>query len=304
MTLILNGVSHRYRGSPAAALDGVSLNIPDGGVFGLLGPNGAGKTTLISLLCGLLDLTHGEITLDGEALARVRAADPARIALVPQDYAFYPMLGVAENLRFFGGALGLSGARLRQRCDAAIAFARLEQVTGKRAETLSGGLRRRLNLAIGLLGEPRLLLLDEPTVGVDPQSRSFLLESIAGLPASGTTVIYTTHYMAEVEAICQRLAILDQGKVLAAGTLGELLDSNAPTLELRLDRPLPAALMEKYRARQNGPLDFGLFLPSTAALPELLAALASAGCEVRHLALGRQNLEQVFMRLTRRSLRD
>ena len=304
MTLTIKEVSHIYRGAREAALDSVSLTIPAGGVFGLLGPNGAGKTTLISLICGLIETDQGHITLDDEPLALVRAADPARIALVPQDYAFYPMLSVVENLRFFGGTLGRSGTLLRQRCDAAIAFTRLEQVTGKLAETLSGGLRRRLNLAIGLLGEPRLLLLDEPTVGVDPQSRHFLLDAIAGLPASGTTVIYTSHYMEEVEAICQRLAILDQGKVLAAGTLGELLDSGEQTLELRLDRPLPESLLNKYHAVPSGALDFGLFLPSTAALPELLAELAAAGCEIRHLSLGRQNLEQVFMRLTRRSLRD
>ena len=304
MTLTISSVSHTYRGAREAALNSVSLTVPAGGVFGLLGPNGAGKTTLISLICGLIESEQGHITLDDEPLALVRAADPARIALVPQDYAFYPMLSVVENLRFFGGALGLSGARLRQRCDAAIAFTRLEQVTGKLAETLSGGLRRRLNLAIGLLGEPRLLLLDEPTVGVDPQSRHFLLDAIAGLPASGTTVIYTSHYMEEVEAICQRLAILDQGKVLAAGALNELLDSGEQTLELRLDRPLPDELVSKYHAVQSGALDFQLFLPFTAALPELLAELAAAGCEIRNLSLGRQNLEQVFMRLTRRSLRD
>lgn len=304
MTLTISSVSHTYRGAREAALNSVSLTVPAGGVFGLLGPNGAGKTTLISLICGLIESEQGHITLDDEPLALVRAADPARIALVPQDYAFYPMLSVVENLRFFGGALGLSGARLRQRCDAAIAFTRLEQVTGKLAETLSGGLRRRLNLAIGLLGEPRLLLLDEPTVGVDPQSRHFLLDAIAGLPASGTTVIYTSHYMEEVEAICQRLAIIDQGRLLAAGTLAELLDSGEQTLELRLDRQLPDELVSKYHAVQSGALDFQLFLPFTAALPELLAELAAAGCEIRNLSLGRQNLEQVFMRLTRRSLRD
>ena len=304
MTLTIKEVSHTYHGAREAALNSVSLTIPAGGVFGLLGPNGAGKTTLISLICGLIETDQGHITLDDEPLALVRTGDPARIALVPQDYAFYPMLSVVENLRFFGGTLGLFGNLLRQRCDAAIAFTRLEQVTGKLAETLSGGLRRRLNLAIGLLGEPRLLLLDEPTVGVDPQSRHFLLDAIAGLPASGTTVIYTSHYMEEVEAICQRLAILDQGKVLAAGTLGELLDSGEQTLELRLDRPLPESLLNKYHAVPSSAFDFGLFLPSTAALPELLAELAAAGCEIRHLSLGRQNLEQVFMRLTRRSLRD
>ena len=143
MTLTIKEVSHTYHGAREAALNSVSLTIPAGGVFGLLGPNGAGKTTLISLICGLIETDQGHITLDDEPLALVRTGDPARIALVPQDYAFYPMLSVVENLRFFGGTLGLSGNLLRQRCDAAIAFTRLEQVTGKLAETLSGGLRRR-----------------------------------------------------------------------------------------------------------------------------------------------------------------
>ena len=304
MTLCIQGISHTYRGARDAALDDVSLTIPGGGVFGLLGPNGAGKTTLISLICGLIQADKGNILLDGEPLAVARTTDPTRIALVPQDHAFYPMLDVIENLRFFGGVLGLSGRQLHERCDAAIAFARLEQVTGKLAETLSGGLRRRLNLAIGLLGAPRLLLLDEPTVGVDPQSRHFLLDAIAGLPAAGTTVIYTSHYMEEVEAICQRLAILDQGKVLAEGTLNALLDSGEQTLELRLDRPMPDMLAMRYRAVTRGAHDFGLFLRSTAELPKILDELAEAGCEIRNLSLGKQNLEQVFMRLTRRSLRD
>ena len=302
--LKVDGVSYRYRDAAVPALQDVSLTLPSGGIYGLLGPNGAGKTTLISLLAGLLTVADGNISLNGQPLAEARAANPRAIALVPQDYAFYPMLTVAENLAFFAGALGLARDERRQQIDTAIAFARLEQVTGKRAEQLSGGLRRRLNLAIGLLGRPQLLLLDEPTVGVDPQSRSFLLESIAALPAAGTAVLYTSHYMEEVEAICQRVAILDQGRVLSEGTLDDLLATADSSAEIELDRPLPPALAERYAATDLGHFKFGLFFRSTVEAARLLDELAEAGCSVRQLHVGRQNLEQLFMRLTRRSLRD
>ncbi|PKO37227.1 MAG: ABC transporter ATP-binding protein [Betaproteobacteria bacterium HGW-Betaproteobacteria-6] len=302
--LKVDGVAYRYRDAALPALRDVSLNIPAGGVYGLLGPNGAGKTTLISLLAGLLTAADGSILLNGRPLAEARAANPRAIALVPQDYAFYPMLTVAENLRFFAGVLGLHRREIKTQCDAAIAFARLEQVTGKRAEQLSGGLRRRLNLAIGLLGRPQLLLLDEPTVGVDPQSRSFLLESIAALPAEGTTVLYTSHYMEEVEAICQRVAILDQGRVLTEGALDDLLTTAESSAEIELDQPLPPDLAERYSATDLGHFKFGLFFRSTVEVACLLDELAAAGCTVRQLHVGRQNLEQLFMRLTRRSLRD
>lgn len=302
--LSIDGVSYRYRDAAAPALQSVSLNIPADCVYGLLGPNGAGKTTLISLLAGLLATTQGTILFAGQPLATMRAADPRSIALVPQDYAFYPMLTVQENLRFFVGALGLSGGKLNARIESAIAFARLEQVIGKRAEQLSGGLRRRLNLAIGLLGEPKLLLLDEPTVGVDPQSRHFLLDAIAALPANGTTVIYTSHYMEEIEAICQKIAIIDQGQVLSEGALSDILRSPEPVLELSLSQPLPPELVERYGAVQNGELKYRLNGLCTVALPQLLNELAAAGCEVRQLNFGQHDLEQVFMRLTQRSLRD
>ena len=302
--LVIDGVSYHYRDAAAPALQTVSLNIPANAVYGLLGPNGAGKTTLISLLAGLLATTQGTILFDAQPLGAIRAADPRSIALVPQDYAFYPMLTVHENLRFFAGALGLSGKQLKARIESAIAFARLEQVIAKRAEQLSGGLRRRLNLAIGLLGEPKLLLLDEPTVGVDPQSRHFLLDAIAALPASGTTVIYTSHYMEEVEAICQKIAIIDQGQVLCEGSLSDILCSPEPVLELNLSRPLPPELTKRYGAISNGELKYRLNGLSTVALPQLLSDLATAGCEVRELNFGQHDLEQVFMRLTQRSLRD
>jgi len=302
--LQLSGVSFRYRQGATPALDDVTLNIPASGVYGLLGPNGAGKTTLISILAGLQSASNGSLTLNGRPLAEARAADPRAVALVPQDYAFYPMLTVCENLQLFAGVLGLGSGEAKARIDYAVAFARLEQVMAKRAEELSGGLRRRLNLAIGLLGKPQLLLLDEPTVGVDPQSRSFLLESIAALPASGTTVIYTSHYMEEVEAICQRIAIVDQGKVLAEGTLDDLLSSDESVAELVLGREMPAELATRYAATHLGPMNYRVPLATADALPRLLDDLTQAACPLHRLNVGRQNLEQLFMRLTRRSLRD
>lgn len=302
--LSIAGVRHTYRDSAEPALAGVSLEIPAGGVYGLLGPNGAGKTTLISILAGLLTASAGAVRITGQPLADFRAAHPRAIAVVPQEHAWYPMLTVAENLAFFAGVLGLARAERERAIAGAIAFARLEQVAGKRGEALSGGLRRRLNLAIGLLGTPRLLLLDEPTVGVDPQSRRFLLDSIAALPGAGTTVIYTSHYMEEVEAICSRIAILDRGAVLAEGTLGDLLAGSAADAEIALDREPPPAIAARLEALPGAGLEFRLAGASTATLAALLAELAAAGCGVRHLSTGRGNLEHLFMRLTRRSLRD
>lgn len=302
--LRIEGVSFAYRDADTPALDGVTLDIPAGSVYGLLGPNGAGKTTLISILTGLQTATGGGISFNGRPLAEARAAEPRAIALVPQDYAFYPMLTVAENLDFFGGALGLEKAERKAQIKSAITFARLEQVIHKPAEQLSGGLRRRLNLAIGLLGRPQLLLLDEPTVGVDPQSRHFLLDAIAGLPASGTTVIYTSHYMEEVEAICQRVAIIDHGKVLSEGALDALLRCDESVVELELGSELPAELAARHSAIAEGGMKYRLQLTSPATLPRLLDDLTAAGCAVQQLKVGRENLEHLFMRLTKRSLRD
>ncbi|HEV7616566.1 MAG TPA: ABC transporter ATP-binding protein, partial [Burkholderiaceae bacterium] len=176
--LRIRGLVFNYRRAEQPVLSGIDLNLPRGEILGLLGPNGAGKTTLISLISGLLPLQQGDIMLDGEPLEQARRRQPNALALVPQDYAFYPMLSVAENLQFFGGVQGLGHAILRQRIAYCSAFAQLEAFMTKRAGDLSGGLRRRLNLAIGLLADPAVLLLDEPTVGVDPQSRHFLLDSI------------------------------------------------------------------------------------------------------------------------------
>jgi len=230
-TLNLEGVSFRYPGGDAA-LEDVTLAIPAGRVFGLLGPNGAGKTTLISILAGQLRGATGSIRAGDETLESLRRRRPRCLGLVPQEYAFYPMLTCAENLRFFGGVQGLGGARLKERVAAAVRFARIESVLARRAGRLSGGLKRRLNLAIGLLGEPEILLLDEPTAGVDPQSRAFLLESIRSLAGTDKTIVYTSHYMEEVEAICDHVAIIDHGRVLVSGALSEVIRDGSGLQEL------------------------------------------------------------------------
>lgn len=304
----IDDLVYRYRSASRPALDGVSLQIAPGSLFGLLGPNGAGKTTLISLLSGLLTPHHGSIRVRDKALTDFRRAHPNAIALVPQDHAFYPMLTVAENLAFFAGVQGLGRRAQASRSATAIEFARLEGVTRQLAGELSGGLRRRLNLAIGLLADPDILLLDEPTVGVDPQSRHFLLDAIRTLATHGKTIIYTSHYMEEVEALCDDIAIIDHGRVLTHGSLTALLADDAPSLHLRLPQPLPAALAHTWARRYASCATSGsevTLAPVTmATLPQILDELAGAGLSPLGLSLGERNLEQRFMQLTRRSLRD
>ncbi|MFN4064294.1 MAG: ABC transporter ATP-binding protein [Parazoarcus communis] len=306
--ICIDKLVYRYRSANRPALDGVSLQIAPGSLFGLLGPNGAGKTTLISLLSGLLSPHHGSIRIRDTALTDFRRTYPNAIALVPQDHAFYPMLTVAENLAFFAGVQGLDRRAQASRSAAAIEFARLEGVTRQLAGELSGGLRRRLNLAIGLLADPDILLLDEPTVGVDPQSRHFLLDAIRTLAKHGKTIIYTSHYMEEVEALCDDIAIIDHGRVLTHGSLATLLADDAPSLHLRLPQPLPATLAHTWATRHASFTTCGnevTLAPVTmATLPRILAELAGAGLAPLGLSLGERNLEQRFMQLTQRSLRD
>ncbi|TJY62324.1 ABC transporter ATP-binding protein [Sinimarinibacterium sp. CAU 1509] len=215
----LEHLNKRYPGAAQAALDDVSLHVPRGGLFGLLGPNGAGKTTLMSILTGTLTADSGSVTIGGHALAQEPATVRALLGYAPQELAFYPGLTVAENLELFAcltpRATAHSLARAQEVAD-------LKAHRGKRAETLSGGLKRRLNFAIALLGEPQVLCLDEATAGVDPQSRNFLIEAVRNLAQDGVTVLYSTHYMEEIERLCASAAILDQGQLVAQGPLDAL----------------------------------------------------------------------------------
>lgn len=304
--LSVEKLGYLYPKAASAALDDVSLTVQRGQVLGLLGPNGAGKTTLISHLAGLLPVQQGRILVDSEPLAVVRAAQPTRIAVAPQEYAFYPMLTVSENLACFAAAGRLGGAKRAERIAACLSFAQLHRYSDTRAEHLSGGLKRRLNLAIALLPEPELMLFDEPTVGVDPQSRVFILDAIRSLAQQGAAVIYTSHYMDEIEAIADRVVILDHGRVLCAGSLDELLAQEERVMVLAADglqRDALLALLARHGTLvETSGTRVGLRLTSRPA--EVLAALDAAGATVRHAEFGRANLEQLFMSLTQRSLRD
>ena len=318
--LAIRHLGYRYSGAGSDTLVDVSLAASRGSVLGLLGPNGAGKTTLISHLSGLLALQQGEILINGQALADVRASTPTRIAVAPQEFAFYPMLTVQQNLECFASAARIARSQRTQRVQACLATAQLERYVATRAEQLSGGLKRRLNLAIALLPEPELILFDEPTVGVDPQTRGFVLDAIKALARQGAAVIYTSHYMDEIEAIADRVLILDHGRVLREGSLNELLAEGATALTVSADGIAPQALREllgRYGTLEpdkNADIsadtgadtgaELTLRLAATQQPATVLAALDAAGAKVQHAEFGRYNLEQLFMALTHRSLRD
>ncbi|MBN1506632.1 MAG: ABC transporter ATP-binding protein [Sedimentisphaerales bacterium] len=210
--LEIEALHKQYPGAPEAALKGVSLRVQRGEFFGLLGPNGAGKTTLINIVCGLLAPTSGEVQLQG-----CNTSDGTRrLGLVPQDLALYPTLTARENLFFFGRMQGL-GRELGTRADAWLERVGLMPCARRRVATFSGGMKRRLNLIVGLLHEPALLVLDEPTVGIDPQSRLLIHENLLRLNTEGVTILYTTHYLQEAETLCSRLAVMDCGRVIAEG---------------------------------------------------------------------------------------
>ena len=223
-------VSARYGASGPQVLAGLSLRIPRGSLFGLLGPNGAGKTTLVRTLLGLLTPTAGRVSIDGLDIPRQRQRLASRVGLAPQTLAFYPSMSARENLDFFDRMRPANSGQRPARIEAAVQQTGLGAHAGKKTAHLSGGLQRRLNLAIALLGEPPLLVLDEPTVGVDAQSRKFILETLRDLNDKGSTILYVTHYMDEVERLCDRAAIVDGGRVQAYGTLTALLH-DAPDLE-------------------------------------------------------------------------
>ena len=305
--LSISNLSFQYPAAEQPALQGVYFDARPGEVLGLLGPNGAGKTTIIGHLAGLLPIQNGSISVGQQPLAAVRAIQPTRIAVAPQEYAFYAMLTVTENLDCFAGVGGLKGNDKRLRIAASLAFAQLENYRNVRADHLSGGLKRRLNLAIALLHRPEVLLFDEPTVGVDPQSRAFLLDAVKQLAKDGCTVIYTSHYMEEVEAIADRVVILDHGQVLCNGTLHELLADGSTELSLAVDDgdlEQLAAVLAAFGPVTRLTGDVQVALKPGQSLVAVLAAVEEAGLEVRHARYGHANLEHVFMALTKRHLRD
>ena len=209
-------------------LKDISLSMQRGSIYGLLGPNGAGKTTLISSLIGLHSVDRGEILIEGQNIKESLVYIQSISSLIPQELAFYPSLTAAENLEYFAGMLGLKGSALKSKIDEVIYLTQLSDVYKKEAQTYSGGLKRRLNIAIGLLSNPQIIYLDEPTVGIDPQSRNFILESIKKMQEDNRLIVYTSHYMNEVEFLCDKIAIIDHGEIIEEGKLSAILsDSKA-----------------------------------------------------------------------------
>ncbi|MFH7319886.1 ABC transporter ATP-binding protein [Desulfurivibrio sp. D14AmB] len=225
--LMAHGLGKVYPGLTRPAVDGLDITLGSGEILGLLGPNGAGKTTSLAMLSTRLQPTSGELRIEKLEAGRHKSRVRRRIGYVPQDIALYGDLTGRENLLFFGSLYGLTGERLKRRVERCLDFVLLGKVGEQQVGTYSGGMKRRLNLAVALLAEPPILLLDEPTVGIDAQSRSLILESLATLAARGNGLIYTTHYMEEVEQLCDSVIILDGGKVIARGTPVELVAREA-----------------------------------------------------------------------------
>ncbi|MCG6969829.1 MAG: ABC transporter ATP-binding protein [Gammaproteobacteria bacterium] len=299
-----------YGSPPQTVLNHVELNIPQGSVFGLLGPNGAGKTTLLSILLGLVPKTGGSVLFDGDEVEQHLAEVRASIGFVPQDFAFYPMLSARENLNFFAAAAGVPRALQKSQIDFCVHTTGLQNHIDKRAQNFSGGLKRRLNLAIGLLNQPKVLCLDEPTVGIDPHSRNFILEAITELNRQGMTIIYTSHYMEEVEQICDRVAIIDHGRILICGHINELLKSrNLAKLSVQMDKPLPANILENLRQRfsiesiNETHIEVQTDDPLTV-INALSPVLTEANLGIERIHYGFKNLEELFLTLTHKHLRD
>lgn len=221
----IESLSKQYKNAEMYSLNNVSLQINEGQIFGLLGPNGAGKTTLISMLCGLVKPTSGSFTIDGLSYANHSRKIKKIIGVVPQEYALYPTLTARENLQYFGSMYGLKGADLKDKVIEALDLLGLLKFADKPVSTFSGGMKRRVNLIAGILHKPKVLFLDEPTVGVDVHSKTAIIDYLKALNQSGTTIIYTSHHLAEAEDFCTDIAILDQGQIYAQATPSALIES-------------------------------------------------------------------------------
>jgi ABC-2 type transport system ATP-binding protein len=298
------------------AVEDVSFSVAAGEVFGLLGPNGAGKSTTMNMVVGLLAPDSGVIRLDGCELAPNNRELRKSLGVVPQDLAIYPDLTARENLNFFGRLYGIKGRTLKQRVDEALERTGLTARANDRSETFSGGMKRRLNFGVALLHRPRLMILDEPTVGVDPQSRAHLLDCVRALSAEGVAAVYASHYMEEVEALCRRVAIVDRGRVLACDDLQTLLGQLSADLCLRVSRPINGLAAKlgpwgRIEPAHNGSAT--IVIPREQAneksrlnetLFRILELLDQSHVDLRDVKTSDANLERLFLQMTGSRLRD
>ncbi len=294
------------------AVDGVSFHISPGETFGLLGPNGAGKTTTISMVAGLIPTNGGSVTVAGLPMKADTVEPKRHIGLVPQDLAIYPELSARENLHFFGRLQGLSGKELKTRSNEVLELIGLSDRAKEATKKFSGGMKRRLNIGIGLLHSPDLLILDEPTVGVDPQSRNSILESVEALSTEGMAVLYTTHYMEEAERLCDRIAIIDSGTIQAEGTQDELIKLTGGIDTIRLagsgDLTKAAAALNELPAVEHIDAERRELRLTVHDAPTAVATIVntatSSGMSLSDVEISRPDLESVFLHLTGKALRD
>lgn len=296
------------------AVKGISFTVEQGEIFSLLGPNGAGKTTTISMLSTLFPPTSGDALIDGHSIVRQPYAVRKAIGIVPQEIALYEDLSARENLLFWGQMYGLGGADLRQRIEGVLIETGLEEKASQRVRTFSGGMKRRLNIGVGLLHRPRLLFMDEPTVGIDPQSRRAILDTVKDLNRQGMTILYTTHYMEEAQELSHRVGIIDHGEMIAIGTQDELVQrvGQKETLVLNFSEeqsttPLIEIIQRIPGVFQVTAADHRLDVLVKAAdelLPAVVQACSEANLKIRAVQIVEPNLEAVFLQLTGRALRD
>jgi len=298
------------------AVDDVSISVAGGEILGLLGPNGAGKTTTMMMLAGLLRPDNGSVEINGESFKSRRRQLRQLLGVVPQELAIYPELSARENLAFFGRLYGISGKRLRDRIDRVLQIIGLVHNGDAQVKTFSGGMKRRLNFGIGIVHEPSLLILDEPTAGVDPQSRVHLIAQVRDVSRQGVGVIYASHYMEEVQAVCDRIAIMDHGRIIALDLLENLLKCTTGKVKLHVTQWLPhlaelvAGLADVVPVSDT---EVSLVVDSISSIPSarspgplvnLLTVLGEHGVPLEAIDTEKPNLEGLFLELTGRQLRD
>jgi ABC-2 type transport system ATP-binding protein len=293
------------------AVDGISFDVPEGEMFGLLGPNGAGKTTTISMISGLLKPDQGRVSIGDIDVWESPIQAKRMLGLVPQDLALYEELTARENLMFWGSLFRLPKPELKANIDRWLERVGLQDRAKEAVSKFSGGMKRRLNLAIGLVHNPKLVLLDEPTVGIDPQARNNILDLVREIAKEGTTILFTTHHLEEAEALCDRIAIMDHGKILETGTLGELAEIVGSGDLVSIRGAFTPAQLKSAISEQDASILSSADNTATMSLgagdmniASLLQKLGTSGIEVNDVSMQKPNLESVFLKLTGRELRD
>lgn len=294
------------------AVDNIKLSIKEGEIYGLLGPNGAGKSTTINMICGLLQITKGKIEVLEKDIAKYSKYTKTNIGVVPQDIAIYEDLTCLENVKFFASLYGLKGQELKKRAEEALEFTGLSDKQKSFPKSFSGGMKRRLNIACAIAHRPKLIIMDEPTVGIDPQSRNHILESVKKLNEQGCTIIYTSHYMEEVEQLCNRVSIIDHGKVIAEGTVDELkaIVTDRQTIYITVSDigKVNAQKLKEINGVLEVESDENIVRVDSRKdvnnLDKIILYFTSNGIAIKNLEAKVPDLETVFLTLTGRKLRD